>query len=253
MINLMSAQEMTIVHLNGHDVQVRATNSVNISENDVQSWVGSGSNSTLVCIGWDDDDAGYTPTVVVWGLHWNGSITLANALDSIAAHDSRFTYTISNGFVGSVDYNDPVAGIHLSPSMHFNCNSYGSAYGSTTLTSTWLRISESTCDDYNFSTVNNLIYASDPNGGTSTDPVDASLPFSQILYWVGSGRVSGRSGLLPTTATFTSFSTTATRWGSPPLIPRWVTTSGGPTSTASVPVRVLPKRSTTTMFSSMAI
>ena len=187
MINLMSAQEMTIVHLNGHDVQVRATNSVNISENDVQFWVGSGSNSTLVCIGWDDDDAGYTPTVVVWGLHWNGSITLANALDSIAAHDSRFTYTISNGFVGSVDYNDPVAGIHLSPSMHFNCNSYGSAYGSTTLTSTWLRISESTCDDYNFSTVNNLIYASDPNGGTSTDPVDASLPFSQILYWVGSG------------------------------------------------------------------
>lgn len=187
MINLMSAQEMTIVHLNGHDVQVRATNSVNISENDVQFWVGSGSNSTLVCIGWDDDDAGYTPTVVVWGLHWNGSITLANALDSIAAHDSRFTYTISNGFVGSVDYNDPVAGIHLSPSMGWNCNSYGSAYGSTTLTSTWLRISESTCDDYNFSTVNNLIYASDPNGGTSTDPVDASLPFSQLLYWVGSG------------------------------------------------------------------
>ena len=187
MINLMSAQEMTIVHLNGHDVQVRATNSVNISENDVQFWVGSGSNSTLVCIGWDDDDAGYTPTVVVWGLHWNGSITLANALDSIAAHDSRFTYTISGGFVGSVDYNDPATGIHLSPSGYFNCNSYGGAYGSTTLTSTWLRISESTCNDYNFSTVNNLIYASDPNGGTSTDPVDASLPFSQILYWVGSG------------------------------------------------------------------
>jgi len=187
MINLMSAQEMTIVHLNGHDVQVRATNSVSISENDVQFWVGSGSNSTLVCIGWDDDDAGYTPTVVVWGLHWNGSITLANALDSIAAHDSRFTYTISSGFVGSVDYNDPATGIHLSPSGYYNCNSYGGAYGSTTLTSTWLRISESTCNDYNFSTVNNLIYASDPNGGTSTDPVDASLPFSQILYWVGSG------------------------------------------------------------------
>ena len=187
MINLMSAQEMTIVHLNGHDVQVRATNSVSISENDVQFWVGSGSNSTLVCIGWDDDDAGYTPTVVVWGLHWNGSITLANALDSIAAHDSRFTYTISSGFVGSVDYNDPATGIHLSPSGYYNCNSYGGAYGSTTLTSTWLRISESTCDDYNFSTVNNLIYASDPNGGTSTDPVDASLPFSDLLYWVGSG------------------------------------------------------------------
>ena len=187
MINLMSAQEMTIVHLNGHDVQVRATNSVSISENDVQFWVGSGSNSTLVCIGWDHASAGYTPTVVVWGLHWNGTITLQNALDSIVAYDSRFTYTISGGFVGSVDYNDPVAGVHLSPSMHYNCNSYGGAYGSTNLSSTWLRISESTCSDYNFSTVNNLIYASDPNGGASTDPVDASLPFSSLLYWVGSG------------------------------------------------------------------
>ena len=187
MINLISAQEMTIVHLNGHDVQVRATNSVNISENDVQFWVGTGSNSTLVCIGWDHASAGYTPTVVVWGLHWNGTITLQNALDSIVAYDSRFTYTISGGFVGSVDYNDPVAGVHLSPSMHYNCNSYGGAYGSTSLSSTWLRISESTCSDYNFSTVNNLIYASDPNGGASTDPVDASLPFSSLLYWVGSG------------------------------------------------------------------
>ncbi len=186
-INLLCAQEMITVHLNGHDVQVRGTNSVNISESAVQFWVGSGSNSTLVCIGWDDADANYTPTVVVWGVHWNGNITLANALDSISAYDSRFTYTISSGFVNSVDYNDLVAGIHLSPSAGWNCNSYGGAYGSTTLSSTWLRISESTCDDYNFSTVNNLIYANDPNAPVNTDPVDASLPFSEILYWVGTG------------------------------------------------------------------
>lgn len=187
MINLMSAQEMTTVHLNGHDVQVRATNSVSISENDVQFWVGTGSNSTLVCIGWDDNNASYTPTVVVWGVHWNGTITLQNALDSIVAYDSRFSYTISGGFVGSLSYNDPAAGVNLTPSMHYNCNNYNGAYGSTNLSSTWLRISESTCSDYNFSTVNNLIYASDPNSGGSTDPVDASLPFSSLLYWVGTG------------------------------------------------------------------
>ena len=103
MINLMSAQETKIVHLNGHDIQVRATNSVSISESDVQFWVGTGSNSTLVCIGWDHAQASYTPTVVVWGLHWNGTITLQNALDSIVAYDSRFTYAISGGFVNSVD------------------------------------------------------------------------------------------------------------------------------------------------------
>ena len=202
MINLMSAQEMTTDHLNGHDVQVRSTNSVNISESAVQFWVGTGTNSTLVCIGWDDD-AGYTPTVVVWGVHWNGSITLQNALDSIVAYDSRFTYTInSSGFLNSVDYNDPVAGIHLSPSAGWNCNSYGSAYGSTTLTSTWLRISESTCDDYNFSTVNNLIYASDPNAPVNTD---ATIAASDILYWVGSG---------PDSAIFVlNIDTTSVAWG----------------------------------------
>lgn len=181
MINLTFAQQTVI--RNGHYVQTCSPRTVSISANDVQFWVGSGSNSTLVCIGWDDASAGYTPTVVVWGLHWNGSIYLIDALDSIAAYDSRFTYSISSGYVGSVDYNDPVSGIHLSPSMHYNCNNYGSAYSSTTLTTTWLRISESTCNDYNFSTVNTLIYASDPNAG----PTDATISASDITYWVGTG------------------------------------------------------------------
>ena len=187
MINLMSAQEMVMTHQNGQGNEIGAVNSVNISADDVQFWVGNGSNSTLVCIGWDHQSAGYTPTVVVWGLHWNGTITLLDALDSIATHDSRFTYTISNSFLQTLDYNDPAAGIHLTPYQQWNCNSYNGVYGSTSLTSTWLRISESTCDNYNFTTVNNLIYASDPNAPVSTDPVDASLPFNQILYWVGSG------------------------------------------------------------------
>lgn len=185
MINLTFAQQTVI--RNGHDVQTCSPRTVSISANDVLFWVGTGSNSTLVCIGWDDASAGYTPTVVVWGVHWNGNIYLVDALDSIAAYDSRFTYSISSGYVGSVDYNDPAAGIHLSPSMHYNCNSYGSAYGSTTLTSTWLRISESTCNDYNFSTVNNLIYANNPNAPTPAPTVDASISANDITYWVGTG------------------------------------------------------------------
>ena len=165
-----------------------APKTVSITESNIQYWVGNGSNSTVVAIGWDATNAGYTPTVVVWGLHWNGSITLLDALDSIATHDSRFTYTLSGSYLQSLDYNDTVAGIHLSPYQYWNCNNYNGVYGSTTLTSTWLRISESTCDNYNFTGVNNLIYASDPNGtGTLPDTVDASLPFSDILYWVGEG------------------------------------------------------------------
>ncbi len=161
--------------------------SVTINESDIQFWVGNGSNSSVVAIGWDATNASYTPTVVVWGIHWNGSITLLDALDSIATHDSRFTYTVSGSFLSTLDYNDPTAGVHLSPYQMWNCNSYNGVYGSTTLTSTWLRISESTCDNYNFTGVNNLIYASDPNGPATTDPVDATIDTSSILYWVGTG------------------------------------------------------------------
>lgn len=165
-----------------------APKSVTINESDIQFWTGTGSNSTVVAIGWDDDDANYTPTVVVWGIHWNGTISLQNALDTIMAYDSRFSYTISGGFVNSLNYNDQANGVSLTPSASWNCNNYGGTYGSTNLSSTWLRISESTCDNYNFTGVNNLIYASNPNGGTSLpDTVDASLPFSEILFWVGTG------------------------------------------------------------------
>lgn len=165
-----------------------AEKSVNIQESAIQFWVGNGSNSTVVAIGWDDDDASYTPTVVVWGIRWNGSITLLDAIDSIAIHDSRLTYTMSGSFLATLDYNDPAAGVHLSPSGYYNCNNYNGVYGLTALTSTWLRISESTCDNYNFTNVNNLIYASNPNGGTQTDSVvDATIAFSDILWWIGSG------------------------------------------------------------------
>ncbi|MBR6843539.1 MAG: T9SS type A sorting domain-containing protein [Bacteroidales bacterium] len=162
--------------------------SVTINESDIQFWTGNGTNSTVVAIGWDDDDASYTPTVVVWGVHWSGTITLQNALDTIMAYDSRFSYTISGSFLTGLSFVDPGAGVSLTPSMGLNCNSYGGAYGSTNLSGTWLRISESTCNNYNFTGVNNLIYASDPNASsTLPDTVDASLPFSEITYWVGTG------------------------------------------------------------------
>ena len=161
--------------------------SVSISASDVQFWTGTGSNSTLVCIGWDDQDASYTPTVVVWGIHWSGTITLQDALDTIVAYDSRFSYSVSSNFINSVAYNDAANGIHLTPSAGWNCNNYNGVYNLTNLsTSTWLRISESTCSDYDFTNVNNLIYASNPNA-TDPAPVEAIIAPEDILYWVGEG------------------------------------------------------------------
>ena len=161
--------------------------SVTINETDIQFWTGTGSNSTVVAIGWDDDDASYTPTVVVWGIHWSGTITLLDALDTLMAYDSRFSYSISGSYLTGVSYIDPAASVSLTPSAGWNCNNYNGVYGFTNLsTSTWLRISESTCDNYNFTGVNNLIYASNPNASDDV-PEDASFAASDILYWVGEG------------------------------------------------------------------
>jgi hypothetical protein len=161
--------------------------SVSINESDIQFWTGTGSNSTVVAIGWDDDDASYTPTVVVWGIHWSGTITLLDALDTLMAYDSRFSYSISGSYLTGVSYIDPAASVSLTPSAGWNCNNYNGVYGFTNLsTSTWLRISESTCDNYNFTGVNNLIYASNPNASDDV-PEDASFAASDILYWVGEG------------------------------------------------------------------
>ncbi|MDD6185846.1 MAG: choice-of-anchor J domain-containing protein [Bacteroidales bacterium] len=141
---------------------------VTIDPSDVQFWTGSGSNSTVVAIGWDDPSASYTPTVVIWGVRWEGSIYLVNALDTIAAYDERFSYTMGGGgFLQTLSYNDPDEGLLLTPSMEWNCNNYGGAYGSTTLGSTHLRISESTCSNYTFTGVTNIVYASDPNAAFS--------------------------------------------------------------------------------------
>jgi hypothetical protein len=204
-----------------------------IDPSDVQFWTGTGSNSTCVAIGWDDEDASYTPTVVIWGVRWEGSITLINALDTIAAYDERFSFVVSGSYLQSINYNDPDEGLVLTPSAGWNCNSYGGAYGSTTLNSTHLRISESTCDNYTFTGVTNTasnitlsladftgqvvrlaFYGESTVSGTDNDfridnivvalatdttstpdtiptppptPVDASLPFRDILYWVGEG------------------------------------------------------------------
>ena len=107
--------------------------SVSINQSDVEFWVGTGSNSTLICIGWDDNSASYTPTVVVWGIHWNGTITLLDALDTLSAYDTRFHYTISGSFLSGVYYNDTANNVNLTPSAVWNCNNYNGVYGSTSL------------------------------------------------------------------------------------------------------------------------
>ena len=54
----------------GHKPPVRPKN-ISFLASDVQFWVGTGSNSAVVVIGWDDNSSGNF--ALAWGVHWNGN------------------------------------------------------------------------------------------------------------------------------------------------------------------------------------
>lgn len=57
--------------------------------NDIEYWVGSGSNQTAFVIVFND---GKTPNALVWGYRYDGNKTFAEMAQEIAATDSRFFY-----------------------------------------------------------------------------------------------------------------------------------------------------------------
>ena len=61
-------------------------------------WVGSGSNSAVMAVNWNNPD-----TCLAWGVHFNGEIQSTAALDSIQLYDPRFWWdTMSGGYVGDI-------------------------------------------------------------------------------------------------------------------------------------------------------
>ena len=169
----------------GHQLPQRK--SVTFPASDIQYWVGTGSNSAVVIIGWDDNPSGNN-FALAWGVHWNGSATAANMLDTIATYDSRVTYAISSGFVTNIGYNDGtlVSGSSASYWCYTINGGYAGAYGSQAMADGDVMEISSSC----MFTLTTATAATNPNsdpGTTPADTVDATIAFGDILYWVGSG------------------------------------------------------------------
>ena len=81
---------------------ISASATINFSASDIQFWVGTGSNSAVVVIAWDDYT---TPTAYAWGVHWNGTASALDLVDSIQAYDSRF-HNGSTATVASATYTE---------------------------------------------------------------------------------------------------------------------------------------------------
>ena len=152
----------------------------------IQFWTGTGSNSAVVVISWDDEEASYTPQGFAWGVHFNGTVSAHNLLDTIAAYDSRFTFTFSSILLSTIAYHDNTNNIHLTPSIQNNCfyvnGSFApDVYDNITISDgDMMEVSESCYFD-----CTNISPASNPNG--SSTPTEATISASDILYWVGTG------------------------------------------------------------------
>ena len=187
-INLLKAQESVTIHQNGHEIQVNAARSIDeFPMEEIEFWVGSGSNSAVVIIGWDDNPSGYD-FALAWGVRFNEGATAANMLDSIAIYDNRVTYNFGSGLVTYIGYDDGIVASGSSASYWcYNVNGTFAPVGYAEYAMSDGDQMEISSSCYFSLTEDDVEAATNPNGGTSTDPVDASLPFSQIQYWVGSG------------------------------------------------------------------
>lgn len=137
--------------------------SVSFPASDVQYWVGTGSNSVVVIIGWDDNPNGNF--ALAWGVHWNGSCTAVNMLDTIATYDERVAYAISSGFVTNIGYNDGnlISGSSASYWCYSLNGGYAGAYSTQAVADGDVMEISSSC----MFTLTTATAASDPNAGAS--------------------------------------------------------------------------------------
>ena len=182
MINLTFAQETVTIHQNGHEMQVSAVRSVNdYPASNIQFWVGSGSNSIVAVFQWCQDET----MGVAYGFRWNGTATVSDMLSAIDAADSRFTVTLSGTMVNTYSYQDGTYNEYLEDAgwlMYTINGNYCSGLSDALVNNGYFEMNEfGDCD----LPTTNIIPATDPNA--PTNPEEATIAASDILYWVGAG------------------------------------------------------------------
>ncbi len=164
-----------------------------ISASQIRYWIGSGSNEVIFAVNFGSPD-----TCLAWGYRFNAdSITVEEMMDSIAANDSRFSYSGSTGVLNNITFT-PVSGTTFTSQNNFwmyNVNGslanwgynqqyvldgdlvkWGDADVATyTETSGWPWV-------YEWS---QTVTPVDPPAGAAIP--DATIDPTQIKYWVGNG------------------------------------------------------------------
>lgn len=162
--------------------------SITFAASEIEYWVGSGDNSAIVIVAWDQNA---TPTALAWGVRWNGPTTATGLLDSIMSHDTRFSYVINGSLMSSMSYSDGTLNLQPNPDYqgywcYYQNGDWGMyAYPDCPISNNdIIEISESCSFIMNTATA-----VTDPNG-TDADPdadTNAVIHAEEIAYWIGYG------------------------------------------------------------------
>ena len=150
---------------------------------DIQFWTGHGTNQAVYILAWDDDPAG-NDIALAWGVRWNGTATATSLLDTIAAYDSRFSYTLSGSLMSSMTYNDGTVnpGSSMGGWCYYHNGDWGqNAWPNEPVANNDVIEMSSSCSFQGTTAV----AATDPNPA----PMDtnATIATEDITFWVGEG------------------------------------------------------------------
>lgn len=164
--------------------------SAQIAPADIQFWVGSGDGEAVVTVIWSTPDTG-----LAWGVRYDTDEGLdpLSALAAIADGDSRFSYTVEyQSFtvagISALNYNDGTSSFSLATEEH-PC-----VYVDEVMQADESEWDMVWCDDVDgtitFAADCYLVYThvgAVTQGEAPEVPVDATIAFEDIRYWVGEG------------------------------------------------------------------
>lgn len=160
----------------------------------IRYWVGEGANSAVIAINWGEPD-----TALAWGLRFEGSITVSQAIKALDSLEDRLTYNEDNDVITYSDGTTTLT-FHEAPEsyLQFILNGNGQAGWNAQLSNgSFLKIGESAFGMGYDSTLTYGMWfpagvawptaitpVSDPN---APSVVDATIDMNDIVYWVGEG------------------------------------------------------------------
>ena len=187
MINLTFAQ------------QIDAT----ISPSDITYWVGTGNTEVIFVGNWCSPDV-----ALAWGVRFNGdSATVESVMDTIITYDNRFGYSGGYSIINDVTYQDSAYNLTMSQPytgyIMYNVNGtlanwdFSDMYvhqgdlikvGNTDCATSTGDPNDWTTWGYAWETpIAPVTPLTPPTPPTPPAPEEATIAFSDILYWVGEG------------------------------------------------------------------